>query len=83
MNEPAPPMFIPGAEAAVCADCSGHFSSVGRAIGRDSCPGCGSTSWIPASQIGVTKLSLVPPHASDESEARAVQALADSNPTFD
>jgi ribosomal protein L37E len=37
-----PTLFIPAAEIALCADCGGAF----YVVGRQTCPGCGSSSWI-------------------------------------
>ena len=43
-------IFIPGNQAAVCADCGGVFLLTAR-----SCPGCGSKQWILLSSIGSTR----------------------------
>lgn len=34
-------IFIPGDQAAICADCSGVFLLTAR-----HCPGCGSAHWV-------------------------------------
>lgn len=62
-------LFIPSTDAARCADCNGVF----YIVGRTTCPGCGSSAFLP-----LDRGEELVPHLKEIAEERAAENVEGS-----